>query len=51
MVKSSNIFKGMLQIELLDQYGQLMSSELSSSNPWFMTLCVYFENYDKLEYK
>tara|TARA_Y100000401_G_scaffold5269_2_gene3621 strand:- start:334 stop:828 length:495 start_codon:yes stop_codon:yes gene_type:complete len=44
MVKCSNIFKGNLQIELLDQMGQLLDSELSSANPWKMTLCVYFEN-------
>ena len=50
MIKCANIFKGNLQIELLDQNGALMSSELSSSNPFCIMLCVYFENNKSIEY-
>ena len=50
MIKCSNIFKGDLQIELLTQEGVVMASELSGSNPFCMTLCVYFENNKSIEY-
>ena len=50
MVKCANVFKGDLQIELLDQEGTLMSSELGVSNPFSIMLCVYFENKDNIEY-
>tara|TARA_Y100000361_G_scaffold27512_1_gene22504 strand:+ start:781 stop:1290 length:510 start_codon:yes stop_codon:yes gene_type:complete len=50
MIKCANIFKGNLQIELLDQYGGIMSSELGSSNPFTIMLCVYFEKKDSIEY-
>jgi len=50
MIKCANIFKGNLQIELLDQYGGIMSSELSSANPFCIMLCVYFEINKSIEY-
>jgi hypothetical protein len=43
-VKVSNIFKGLLSIELTDQAGADLTDALSSSNPYTLELSVMYED-------
>ena len=47
MVKSSNILKGQLLVTLLDQNASTLSGDIDNTNPWSMTLCVYYDYEDK----